>query len=66
MEMCGSENITIPLKPLAVVRFIAQFLDPRVKGSIIHWAGGWVEPGVGLEMLLKELNPETPSIQPIL
>ena len=48
------------------MRFTAQFFDPWVKGSIIHWAGGWVDPGVGLEVLLKEMNSDTPGIQPIL
>jgi len=49
-----------------VVRFTAQFFYPCVKGSIIHWAGGWVDAGLGLEVLLKEMNPDTPGIQPIL
>jgi hypothetical protein len=46
---------------------------PRERASGTHWIGGWVDPKVGLDMLLKrkiaspcqESNPDHPIMQPI-
>jgi len=46
---------------------------PRERDPGTHWKGGWVGPGIILDMVVKrkipspcqELNPGTPLIQPL-
>jgi hypothetical protein len=56
-----------------MVSFTPQPLYPKGKIPGTHWVGGWVDPTVGLDTVVKrkipsprrESNPDHPIVQPV-